>query len=704
MFRFWAVDRRSTPRLFAGVVAALLPAALAAQEVPGPVVRQLTFQGNKSINKLTLEAAISTTNSSFFVRSPLVSWLGLGEKRYFREREFKIDVARIRLLYQVSGFLDAQVDTVVRRTPKFVWITFKITENEPVRVKTFVINGLDSLDDRLRIVENLPLKIGAPYNRYLLLASADSIQLRLSNAGFPSAGVLLGRREVDRVKRTADLELVVDRGRSAVIGTIRIRGTDQVDSSFVRSLLATHPGKRYRQDDLYQSQLNLYQSGLFRFATVTRDTTAFMVGDETVPISVDVQEGPLHRARAQVGFGTNDCFRGLVGWTGRNFGHSGRQVDLSAKVSKIGVGDNPVSNLICSSLKDDTVGSRSINYGLSASLRRPSFLSPSNSITGTLFAERRSEFKVYLREDVGASLDFSRLGARRIPLSLGYRISYGATHANAVSFCAFFLACRSGDVAQLSERRWVAMLTGSISSQKVNSLLDPSRGAAYSLETTYSSPLIGSTQFSRFTRVVGDAAWYQPLGADVVVAARVRGGLIFAPKLTLTGGAANFIPPDQRFYAGGSNDVRGFERNQLGPVVYLVDSSAVHNGQPNPDSVTVAPIGGNTLAVGNLELRLPSPVFTSRLRWALFVDAGGVWERGGGVAGNALIRVTPGIGLRFGTALGPVRLDAAYNGYDLPQGALYASRGTDLLLIQSDYRQPKRGSAFTFQLSVGQAF
>jgi outer membrane protein assembly factor BamA len=130
----------------------------------------------------------------------------------------------------------------------------------------------------------------------------------------------------------------------------------------------------------------------------------------------------------------------------------------------------------------------------------------------------------------------------------------------------------------------------------------------------------------------------------------------------------------------------------------------VHSGQPNPDSVTVAPIGGNTLAVGNLELRLPSPVFTSRLRWALFIDAGGVWERGGGVASNALIRVTPGIGLRFGTALGPVRLDAAYNGYDLPQGALYASRGPDLVLIQSDYRQPRRGSSLTFQLSVGQAF
>ena len=41
-----------------------------------------------------------------------------------------------------------------------------------------------------------------------------------------------------------------------------------------------------------------------------------------------------------------------------------------------------------------------------------------------------------------------------------------------------------------------------------------------------------------------------------------------------------FIPPEQRFYAGGPNDVRGFERNELGPVVYVIPQSAV----TNPDS------------------------------------------------------------------------------------------------------------------------
>jgi outer membrane protein insertion porin family len=260
-------------------------------------------------------------------------------------------------------------------------------------------------------------------------------------------------------------------------------------------------------------------------------------------------------------------------------------------------------------------------------------------------------------------------------------------------------------VQQLSDRRWAATLVGTISRQRVNNLLDPSRGDIYSLETTFSSPIIGSSRFSQFTRVVGDASWYRPLGSEVVLAARLRGGVIFAPELALTGGAANFVPPEQRFYAGGANDVRGFERNQLGPQVYLVDSSDVTGGVVDADSVTVAPIGGNTLAVGNIELRLPSPSFLpSRLRWAIFTDIGGVWERGGNFGSNALLRVTPGIGIRFATPLGPVRFDAAYNHYQLPPGALYVRRGDELALLQNDYQTGKRARSITLQISVGQAF
>ena len=187
-------------------------------------------------------------------------------------------------------------------------------------------------------------------------------------------------------------------------------------------------------------------------------------------------------------------------------------------------------------------------------------------------------------------------------------------------------------------------------------MIDPSRGSLKSLEVTVSSRFLGSASFQQFTRAVADAAWYRPLARNVVLSWHVRGGAIFSPTVDVATQRGSFIPPEHRFYAGGPNDVRGFERNELGPVVYVVskaevDAAAADSDRAiNPDSVQVSATGGNTLAVGNVELRVPSPVFGSRLRLAAFVDAGGAWQRGDR---DPVIRVTPGIGLRRRHAAGP---------------------------------------------------
>ncbi len=693
-----------------GFVPAAGPVRLAAQDTD-LIVRKLDFEGNHSIDDQSLKAAIATTKSSDFATFPLVSWMGLGEKRRFNERDFRIDAARIRLFYQLSGFLDAQVDTLVRRTDENVYITFRIHEGQPVRITKFSIEGLDSLPDRADVVRDLPLGLGDPYNRYLVLATGDTIQSRLLDRGYPTATVYVGRREVDREAHSANLQLIVDPGRSARIGAIRVVGTNEVDSVFVRTLLTTRRGRTFRQSDLYRSQLNLYQSGLFRFASVTVDTLAFSIGDPLVPLLVQVDEGPMHRAQAGVGYGTNDCFRANVGWTARNVGGNGRVFDVSARLSKIGVAGFPLGlhaerSWVCGSLDRDTIGSREPNFGTTVSFRRPAFLSPSNALTASAFAERRSEYLVYQREDIGASLTFNRETFKRIPFVLTYRVSYGSTKADPASFCSVFNACIASDIQELERRRVLATLTASISRARVNSVIDPSRGSIYSAEVTHSSRFIGSSRLAQFTRVVGDGSWYRALGSEVVLATHLRGGLIFSPGVELGGASGNFVPPEQRFYAGGANDVRGYDRNELGPVVYVVSSDLANGGDPNRNDVRVAPIGGNTVVVGNVELRLPSPVLPGRLRWAAFVDAGGVWARGTTVPSTRAIRVTPGLGLRLATPLGPARLDVAYNGYDLPRGTLYvldAATG-DLTALRDDYRRPGSTTGLNLQISVGQAF
>lgn len=702
----------------AAVALALLLAAavpLGAQE-PQRVVRQLSFEGNTAIPDEVLASAIATTNSSWFARTFLFRWLGLGEKRYFDEQEFKRDGVRLQVLYRRSGYPHVEVDTTVRRTPEDVYVTFRIKEGPPIRVTDLAVTGLDSLPGKLRreVLLDLPLHVGDPFNRYVMQVTADTVTRRLKDRGYPATRVFTGF-EVDREAETATVTFDVTAGRKAVIGQVQVEGVARVEPQLVRNLLVARRGRLYSQDELFQSQRNLYSSDLFRYASVSIDSAKFDPAADSVPLLVQVSEAKRRRIRGGLGYGTDDCFRGSLGWTTRNFlGSGGRILDLTSQISKVGVGrpfDWGLDRSICGSSREDTVGSAKVNFNLGASIRRPAFLSPNNTIAVSLFTERRSEFKVYLRQETGTAITFRRETPKhRYPLSLAYTLSYGRTEATPESFCASFNACTPDVVALLRQNRVLATLTASGTLPKVNNPLDPSRGSLSSLELTWSSRFLGSSTFEQFFRAVGDRSWYRPIGREAVFSWRVRGGAIFAPTVDVATQTGNFIPPEQRFYAGGPNDVRGFDRNELGPVVYVVPvgelDSAISQGRAiNPDSVTVAATGGNTLFVANAELRVPSPVFSSRLRLAAFVDAGGVWQRGAGNPG-AVIRVTPGVGLRLTTPLGAARLDVAYNPYNLQQGPLFQLDTLGNLTRVPDPASYvlKRKGRLTFHVAVGQAF
>ena len=90
-----------------------LVGAVVAQPAPGLVVRQLEFEGNKALSEDVLAASIATTRSNWFATTPLIRKVGLGEKRYLNEQEFRRDVLRLVLLYRRSGFLEVEVDTTL---------------------------------------------------------------------------------------------------------------------------------------------------------------------------------------------------------------------------------------------------------------------------------------------------------------------------------------------------------------------------------------------------------------------------------------------------------------------------------------------------------------------------------------------------------------------------------------------------------------
>ena len=688
-------------------------APLAAQQER--VVRGLSFEGNHAIDDYTLKTAIATSSSSVFASLWLLRWMGLGEKRYFNELEFRRDVVRLLLLYRQSGYMNAVVDTVVRREGGDVHVLFRIYEGEPVRLTKLALVGLDSILDVAALKRTLPLQEWEPFNRMLFQASADTIADRLRNLGYPYAQILRSY-DVDAAALKAEATLEALPGPRARIGSVVITGTEKVDTGTVRKMLSVHPNDVFRQDRLYQSQRDLYGMGVFRSVNVGLADTAPRPGDSIVTVLVRVAEGPRHRVRIGAGYGSLDCFRVQSGWTAYDFLGGARSLDLTGRVSKLGVGSPTDAGLrgnVCHFLHDD-VTSDTINYSIGLTLRQPAFLSPRHTASLGLFAERRSEFKAYTRQAVGVNVGITLNARRNVPVTLGYGFSVGRTTADAAVYCSLFRVCDARDRDLLARSRRFGAVTLSGVRDRVNSVLDPSAGSLVTASLMHASRLVGSDTLYEFNRGQFEVSYYYPLGRRGVLAWRALAGTIVpARRIALAGQSVHFIPPDQRFYGGGPNSVRGYARNELGPRVYVTDSLEVQGSDTiyRPDvSVRAAPIGGNSIVVMNAELRFATPLFPDRMRVALFVDAGQVWERGGDPGTVTGVRVTPGVGLRLATPLGPVRLDAAYDGYPAEPGPLYFQDNTtnNLTLIPNVTYQPGLPSGFwrrvVVQFAVGQAF
>ncbi|PYO90181.1 MAG: hypothetical protein DMD66_03415, partial [Gemmatimonadetes bacterium] len=377
------------------VIPCLLLAVLAASTVlPAQeqerVVRGLSFVGNKALDDYTLESAIATTKSSAWARYWIVRWLGLGEKRYFNEVEFRRDVVRLILLYRQSGYMNAVVDTSVRRTARDVYATFRIHEGDPVRVARLDVRGVDGIFDVARLKRELPLQVGDPFNRFLMQASADTIVARLRTSGYPYADVLRNFDSEAGILK-AEVELDVQPGPRMRIGEVEIGGLRDVDTGTVRRVTSVRPGSVFNQDALYQTQRDLYGIGVFNSVNVILLDSIAPQGpptDSTVRVLVQVAEGPRHQLRFGGGYGSVECFRVQGGWAAHDFLGGARTLDLSARVSKLGgtpkvsTGLNQFCNPFGGSWTFDT-----LNYSVGVTLKQPAFLSRRNVGTLGLLAE-----------------------------------------------------------------------------------------------------------------------------------------------------------------------------------------------------------------------------------------------------------------------------------------------------------------------------
>lgn len=727
-------------------------------------VSSLAFVGNRSLGRTELSNAIVTTPSSLPRRTIRV----LGVRRCLDAEHFELkrDVLRLIVLYRNRGFAGVQVDTVVTAAARgTVAVRFYIVEGSPVIVRSLAVTGLAGIRDSSRIVRNLPLRLGAPFDKYRAEATRDTLLRRLRNAGRPDADVLRSY-DTQREARSATVTYEVLPGPPVQVGQIAVAVTPRpgrppnITPAAVRRVAGLRPGAMFRERDVVEAQRRLYQTDLFRRVDVTLLTDSLgFVNDTTVGVAIAVEESDLYAATLGGGWGTLDCVRVQGGLVDRDFLGSlpvggARKLELTGRLSKLGVGRpaNFAPWICTSDVVNDDPYSQRLNYYAGATVRQPALFGLRYLPSVTVFSERRGEFLAYLRTtNIGALATVNWQPRPRLPMTFSYRIERGRTEAQPGLFCAAFNICDLADQQRRQQTLRLAVFSGSLTRDRSNSPLNPTRGSISRFEVRHASNVIGSDATLEFNKVLGDASWYVQVSDRGVLAARVRAGAVFGSNVTTISSVASFVPPEERLYAGGPTTVRGFRQNELGPVVYIArrfhteitaigDTIYVADTDARPDRVV--PTGGNTLAVGTVEYRLRGPVLPELLQTTLFVDAGEVWNRGGGSQGTGFrtLRVTPGVGLRVFTAVGAIGMDVGYNNYARRHGASYflppvgASGEAALICVSPGNTRPVRtvstgegrpvlrqdagecpgsfrpnrsnsvASRFTFQFSIGQAF
>ena len=670
------MGRRCAFLLLASVASA--PATLAGQVSP-PEVTEVRFEGNETFSADSLARAIVTRETEcksglFNFPIPLCP-IGIGfalNRSQLRERDLPRDRARLILWYRQRGFQDVQVDTpTVFRTAQTAEVVFTVEEGRPVIADSISYTGVEDLG-LPALLDNLPIEEGDRLSTIALDATRDSITNRLANRGYAYAEVYRSALRPAADPYNAIVTFDVDPGPVSTYGAINVTGNENLSVRTVLRTVQLSSGQVYRQSAIDEATTRLYGLQIVRSASVrpVRSDTLSLVRDSVIDVDIEVREGDAYRVRAGGGLNTAECLNVEARWTSRNFVGGGRLLQIRGRVGNILAAD--FREVLCNQSGRDEFGKLT---GLaSVEFVQPWIFSTRNSLSASVFAERQALPNIFVRRAVGAQLALSRTIAPQTILTGFYRPEVSELDAEDVLFCTGLLVCDPGDVRELEGRNFLSPVGFSLARDRSDDLLNPRRG--YRVLMDFEHAASWTTSDFRYTRVVAEASRYVPLGG-VVLAGRVRGGWVgsggFA-GLAGTSEGREIVHPQKRFYTGGASSVRGFAQSNLGPrVLFATPTRLLSRGDgfgwcEPADLADLAcdpaqgtdfqprPTGGTRVLEINAELRFP---VASVFEGVVFGDAGQAWGRDQTVQLSSL-EVTPGVGVRFPSPVGPIRVDLAY--------------------------------------------
>jgi outer membrane protein insertion porin family len=633
----------------------------------------LTLSGNKYFDTETIRERMFIAPASLRLRHGRYS-------EAFRRK----DEENITNLYRANGFRDVKVVSSVERDyrgkPGDVAMTVNVQEGPQWLVEHLDIHGVAQIDLK-DLTTDLASSSGQPFSDVEIARDRDYLLTYYFSHGFPGAQ-FNSSWQVDGTPNHVNLVYDIKEGDRQYVRDVLTSGLRTTRPSEVNRQITLHPG-----DPLSPIQQTNIQKQLYDLDIFARVDTAIENPDgDTDHKYVLYNFEEANRYTFAVGVGAQVARFGTPSTAslGSPAGTTGFSPEFSLEVSRLnflGLGHTVTAQGVFSNIEKRA----SLSY-LQPRVRNVS----GQNLTYTVLFDNTLDVRTFAAKREEGSIQLSERFSKS--LTGLFRFAYRRVSVSSVVIPVLL-------IPQLVQPVRIGMLSGSLVQDRRDNPADPHHGMYNTADIGVSGSFFGSQR--QFARVLLRNATYYPLTKHLILARQTQFGVIqpFSPPAGIS--AQESIPLPERFFSGGADSLRSFGYNEAGPRDTGVPLAA---GEP-ASAPTGFPLGGNALFINNVELRFP--FLWQNMQGVLFHDLGNVYSSLSDISlrfnqknlqdFNYAVQDV-GLGLRYKTPVGPIRVDLAYA---INPPNFIGFKGTPLQLLQCGPNAPPVGACQPVQQNTG---
>ena len=609
------------------------------QIVKGPrhKVKDVDIAGNQTLKEADLMSHVPVKKAHIFSHGS------------YSENLVHTSVKNLQRVYQANGFSDVKVTPEVHNEAGNITVTFRVVEGERDIVGAMQVQGNDTQSLSVLAPKGLNLAPGKPYSQMLAQEDRNTLMSNYLKLGYLNASFRQTAKPVDKDKHRLDVTYLIDEGPQVKTATVVTLGRGETHQALIDRVAPIPAKAPLREDDMLANETQLYNLGVFDWAEIDPRRRITTQSQEDVLVKV-------HEAKKNdltYGFGFDVINRGGSVPSGTVAVPGLPVVGLSKNFKtsqKTFYGPRALIEYTRKDLwgKAETLSFTALGARLDqrgqVAFTDPYFLGTNWTSSINLGGEHDAQNPIFTSVigQFGYQLQRPLNPDRTMNIFLRYNYSQtGLTHLLLPEL-----------VPPSDQHVRLSTLSATFVRDTRDFQLDAHKGIYETLEADFNPSALGSN--FNFGKFLAQTAYYKSITPHKIIWANsVRVG--FAEAFS------GHVPLSQEFFTGGGNTLRGFPLNGAGPQ-RLVHTCPNGDTTNCPDVIT-APVGGNQLFLVNSEFRIPVPL-KQGLGIVPFYDGGNVFRT---IGFHGQYTNTAGLGFRYATPVGPIRVDFGYN-FNAPPG------------------------------------